>query len=1595
MPSSKYFCFSYFKVITESEADLFINDTLYKSHTWTNDSVVKKLKLRQITKDTKSLESFEHYIRNSLSKSTSFAAEQLRRTLIERKGVNITKLQAFSLHLFPAIEIKTNKCADVGPGDSLPQFLVSRNRSRYIFSCITCKYYEQAANSKCKSQSKSFDGVKQMFAHGSSQFHIQGLQFLSDLNNSAAANKCSSQIMARFLGKPATLNTDCLHIFNPDIVNEFKDEQFIHRMSMKKLYECNDDLHCNEHEGCGEYKVWRVIHADKYNMLRARPNQQAILVPLAKSVKINGKEINIDGAIQSVYPSCTGNAIPSGPHPFQCKSCYKQEQYLRNLIQKRQKAKLDMGSRIGKKGMRDDYLSASELSIKQKNTITSSIAMKKENRELRRQLNEAESREAWVNRLYSDCLHEDRAQLLVDCKELFQLKDHDDKIIQIEVLKNLVGKLKSGRNHKFTNTIKSIAKMHKNWLGESHYAVLKEILGFPSGATVELHKPEERFFPGFNKLVIENASSLFKGSLVVESSDEARIRRSLEPRLSLSGDIELLGTSWSADPSAWPQVESIPKAAADGTEDDFSALKNFVDDTINQNRLASHVSVHTLNSVNDLTLHHPVICIWPTPRKGYTSEMLFKVQQKIRKLCMTSDPPIALIGHSTDSAAFSRSLAKAVMTPRKEFISQGVLYLALGIPEEQFMAPYFWRYPTIMYLDFEHNQRSCLRVLKYETHDLVLYCDEQNTVTASIEHLNHLREICKDNAIAKELTETDLILTSFFDQNSDAAYKVFRKEIIQLLRKHVPHGLGTALFIEMIICMMKPYTSLEVTNPVEIVRSVAQGLTMLRLWKRYLMLNNKPLTSKSSGKKKIRSNFITQETYVSLEIQSHAAIDHQLVLFLHQSDLNDMLFSLQSASTVSTERFIGQSQAKTNHLQSTNQEPTFADTLDRASKIAFNVQTMQALSKDNVNIVQRGSRKKKISSFKAAADTSKLFSFPSSYEEYRQVLKDAFKLGVQDAQQSMKSLPTGFQSQLEKAGLWEKPFSFDMDDDVIVKSVPHYDKNDIPISLQKHNNKSSSQVCNLLPSEIKSNCSTSDTDCQENNGMYINRSGEPIHLKTALKICIAGRDNISKERGMRHMVGCMTNHVPIPASHSVLPLRYVAVKSNQRGICNIMQVMCIEEGDERRRSASVLSKAFFRGLLLEPLSENTLSPTMRLSPWKSVKDIICGISMEQDPLSSNFIISAQSVDHVNDAGFAILQDEDVFSENEVFSNGIELNEDEFIIECILDRRLNKFEEEEYLVKFKDHPSCQNEWVHSSNIIGCIPFTTTSNTGRKRFHTTKTDAMQPPIKHMKFQQTSKKRKAIPLPSFSESDSDCSEDLPVFDLQSSQESQESAEGKLVKCNFLGCDADDNICDGKYDAPNIPGLKNYGHTCWLNSTVQAMRSLYPFICNTSNNSDVLLRSLWEICEIMNKTKKTIIEPKELLKLTCTELKFDQSRQQDASEVLLHILGRVQPNGIEIDWETRMTDCGHDFHQSEMNSCMMLPLYTTTCGDTPLLHSSTEECLNAYIQIEERLNNVCCPEATCKRNSAGIRKTDCNSMWKAVSIATETFFREQQSLS
>ena len=90
------------------------------------------------------------------------------------------------------------------------------------------------------------------------------------------------------------------------------------------------------------------------------------------------------------------------------------------------------------------------------------------------------------------------------------------------------------------------------------------------------------------------------------------------------------------------------------------------------------------------------------------------------------------------------------MTPHPEFVDAGVLYLGLGMEEERYLAPYFWKFPSIMFLDFEHNQRSAMRQLKYDTLDITMHKDKY-TINVTMDHLANLRSECEKKNVSCEL----------------------------------------------------------------------------------------------------------------------------------------------------------------------------------------------------------------------------------------------------------------------------------------------------------------------------------------------------------------------------------------------------------------------------------------------------------------------------------------------------------------------------------------------------------------------------------------------------------------------------------------------------------------------------------------------------------------------------------------------------------------------------------------------------------------------------------------------------------------------------
>lgn len=122
------------------------------------------------------------------------------------------------------------------------------------------------------------------------------------------------------------------------------------------------------------------------------------------------------------------------------------------------------------------------------------------------------------------------------------------------------------------------------------------------------------------------------------------------------------------------------------------------------------------------------------------------------------------------------------MTPKEKHVKEGVFFLRLGVPEERFAASYYSDLPFISFLDWDHERRLFAKCLKYETLDLTLRKGKKGSCSwMSIQHLKQLKDICEKGGISCGFSSLDLELGKFFDQNSDAAERMFTLRIADLL----------------------------------------------------------------------------------------------------------------------------------------------------------------------------------------------------------------------------------------------------------------------------------------------------------------------------------------------------------------------------------------------------------------------------------------------------------------------------------------------------------------------------------------------------------------------------------------------------------------------------------------------------------------------------------------------------------------------------------------------------------------------------------------------------------------------------------------------
>ena len=143
----------------------------------------------------------------------------------------------------------------------------------------------------------------------------------------------------------------CLGFFeNQEIVESYKDSSGIRQMTAKTLsqrkskgkFQC---FHKVGHKKCLTWAAWKEMHVEETAKLTESRSSREAYVTVNRKVPYDGKSIQVNTAIKSLDPPCSGKPSGNINHPFTCDNCYNLQHYLLNLHKKRSRAKLTQGEK--------------------------------------------------------------------------------------------------------------------------------------------------------------------------------------------------------------------------------------------------------------------------------------------------------------------------------------------------------------------------------------------------------------------------------------------------------------------------------------------------------------------------------------------------------------------------------------------------------------------------------------------------------------------------------------------------------------------------------------------------------------------------------------------------------------------------------------------------------------------------------------------------------------------------------------------------------------------------------------------------------------------------------------------------------------------------------------------------------------------------------------------------------------------------------------------------------------------------------------------------------------------------------------------------
>ena len=309
----------------------------------------------------------------------------------------------------------------------------------------------------------------------------------------------------------------------------------------------------------------------------------------------------------------------------------------------------------------------------------------------------------------------------------------------------------------------------------------------------------------------------------------------------------------------------------------------------------------------------------------------------------------------------------------------------------------------------------------------------------------------------------------------------------------------------------------------------------------------------------------------------------------------------------------------------------------------------------------------------------------------------------------------GPQIEVEGVGAQNDDFSQTTNKAALAKQLPMYDKINTPLHLHERDPEPAAEVDDEGVSEIV----TPPPSISLDDKMTLRRGPNEIHVRTALKLALGGRDFVHSSRGKRHMAfPFVSSSLPFPDDHDVRELNHYAIKHG--GKIFVVQITHIEENGKKVKSLNARSRknsGLVRGLQFEAEKKGYIRSSGMITNWFKSISVLCEVQFE-DAASG----------HLTEDAIALLEDEGFWRklEEETSSEETEevpqLEEGYYEVSAILNKRFNSKHQEEFLVAFKGYGADQNQWLTAECLNFPVKLTTVSSTGRTIQHKSKDQGM---------------------------------------------------------------------------------------------------------------------------------------------------------------------------------------------------------------------------------------------------------------------------------